>query len=1005
MMKRVFTAAGTLLALMLAGAELDKGGVTFDFKKISGAQELPEQIEPRQPRKIVIGTAPELTMVKDGKVNFEIVVPSDAAPSVKFAGKEAAELLGKAFDTELKVRKTASGKCPAIILGSPKYAAELDVDLEKLDRDGFVIRTFPGGVLIAGRDDPKKDERSLLSDHATIFGTYDFLERFAGMRFYKTGDFGTIIPKRQEWTLPAIDIYDRPDFYLRRYSDWGDAKPGDRAAAAIRLKTRLRNRWNTRHFYNCHSLRDLNYGNRFGKTHPEYFALQSNGRRVIDTHYTGTGHWDESHYCYSSKIKDEVIADIISYLKGEPAEVRGVIDRTTRKIGWFKGSFPKGGKFFSLCLPDGVKPCTCPACASETVNGTKRQLQEHYWRFFHDVAQAVKESGISGWLVVPCNYGAWRGMPTDQEIPDNVILQYFMRGEWNELNPRPRDREFAQLKAWAEKTHKKFLLWTYPGKYYGEFPGIPTATPHYAASFFNRVKPYVLGCYFESHTDCSFSDYLIRYVYGKILWNSETDVEQLMNEHTQLMFGPAATLMKEYFDSIERNWMKIASHSVDTSIGPVTKFPSEIEMWNTIYTKAERDRISALFAQAEKLTAGDPQQLERVRTLRRESWEPVLKAASKFSGQTEAIAQWGAYMPKVDKAPVIDGNPDDPVWKQAEAITLIPQKFPVEVRTTVRALRDKENFYFAFDCEESETQKCEPHELDNPDLWRDPCVEIFLSPDRKPDRCYQIIVNAAGSIADAVNKGVRDWSWNSQAEAKSVVTPGKGWTVEIKVPRNSMDPAAESGMLANFTRRYFPPKRKPCYSLWGPFYTKEHSEIEHFGTLRFRPDDRADLIRDGDFDKEPGKKHPNFLGKWFWNGEDKTFPTATEYLIKGKYSALLDSSRIGGKHGSCSVNQYLSLKPDTEYELSFFVRMEKVKPAEAKSSGFYVRVDDRSRKEMCFPHRSSAALSGSLPWTPMFFRFKTSPNDDGKKPKVAFVLRKAEGKVWIDHVRLFEVKK
>lgn len=34
-MKRLFTAAGALLALMLTGAELDKGGVTFDFKKIS----------------------------------------------------------------------------------------------------------------------------------------------------------------------------------------------------------------------------------------------------------------------------------------------------------------------------------------------------------------------------------------------------------------------------------------------------------------------------------------------------------------------------------------------------------------------------------------------------------------------------------------------------------------------------------------------------------------------------------------------------------------------------------------------------------------------------------------------------------------------------------------------------------------------------------------------------------------------------------------------------------
>ena len=71
-----------------------------------------------------------------------------------------------------------------------------------------------------------------------------------------------------------------------------------------------------------------------------------------------------------------------------------------------------------------------------------------------------------------------------------------------------------------------------------------------------------------------------------------------------------------------------------------------------------------------------------------------------------------------------------------------------------------------------------------------------------------------------------------------------------------------------------------------------------------------------------------------------------------------------------------------------------------------MRVDDFSRREQCFPNRRTAALSGSLPWTPMEFRFKTSktvlPN---RHPRLAFFLRKAKGKVWIDHVKLEEVKK
>ena len=982
----------TFSLLLLAGAVV-----------LSGAQQLPEQLEPRNPRRISVGAKPVLEMVKNGQVNFEIVVPTDAAPTAKFAGKEAAELLGKAFGTKFKILTAPSGKCPAIIIGSPKYAAQLGADVTKFDRDGFVIKTFPKGVLIVGRDDPQKTERETLADHATLFGTYDFLERFAGMRFYLPGDYGTVVPKMKNWTLPAIDIYERPDFYQRLYSDW-HGKPGSEFKGNVTRINRLRHRYQTRDIYKCHALRELNYGTRFGKTHPEYFALATNGKRIIDTEFTGSGHWDESHFCYSSKIKDEVIADAISYLKGEPASVRGVINRRTRKVGWLPMTFPEGGKFFSISPPDGVKMCTCPKCAPETVKGTKEQRRNHYWRFFRDVAQAVKDSGVYGFITVPCNYSWWGGMPPEFPLPDNLILDYSMRGPWSELTPRTRDREVAQLKAWAGKGRGRLLLWTYPGKYYGVFPGIPASTPRYSASFLKRVKPYALGCYFECYSDYYFFIYLDYYVWGKILWNPDIDVEKLLDEHHTLMFGPAAKPMKEFFDTVERNWMRMAGNTVNTNIGPITKYPSETEMWNTIYSPAERKRIDGLFAEAEKLTAKTPEYLARVKTLRREMWLPALKRTEDFSGEKRAIARWGAYMAEAEQAPVIDGKLNDPAWKKAEIITLIKKNLPVEVRSTVRTLRDKDFYYFGFECEDKGKPDTVVRPFDSHDLWRDSGVEVFLSPDKNRERCYQIMVNVSGSMADLVCvKGVNDWSWNSGAVAKSVITPGKGWTTEIRIPRSSLPKAAESGMLANMTRRYTPPKRKGVSYVWGPFYVNHNNEIDHFGTLRFKPEEETNLVKDGDFDREPDKKRPSVLGAWWRDGG--RFPVASDYLLTGKYAACLDSASFG-KGDSCSFTQRPPLKPDTEYELTFFVRMENVKPAEASSSGFYLRMDDFSRKEQCFPNRSTAALSGSCPWTPMTFRFRTSKTVlPGRKTRLSFILRKATGKVWIDHVRLAEVKK
>ncbi len=119
------------------------------------AASLPFQVEPKIPRKIEIGQTPSLKMAEMGKVLFEIVVPQTASPTAKFAGQELAEQLGKAFNTKLSVRSTASGTAPAIVVGDTALAAKLGIDLAKLDRDGFVIRTSGNQVLIIGRDDPK----------------------------------------------------------------------------------------------------------------------------------------------------------------------------------------------------------------------------------------------------------------------------------------------------------------------------------------------------------------------------------------------------------------------------------------------------------------------------------------------------------------------------------------------------------------------------------------------------------------------------------------------------------------------------------------------------------------------------------------------------------------------------------------------------------------------------------------------------------------------------------
>ena len=180
---------------------------------------------PSMPRKIVIGKKTIMNAVVNGKVNFDVTVPEKAAPAVKQAAAELCYWLGKIFGQEIKP-VAVSGKDIVIAVGDQTLARKNGIDTGSFDRDGFVIRSLGKTVLIAGRDsdryNPRKStggydvRRGMFNvERATLFGVYDFLERFTGMRFYFPVKEGVFLPEIKNWGLPEMDIYDRPDWIQR----------------------------------------------------------------------------------------------------------------------------------------------------------------------------------------------------------------------------------------------------------------------------------------------------------------------------------------------------------------------------------------------------------------------------------------------------------------------------------------------------------------------------------------------------------------------------------------------------------------------------------------------------------------------------------------------------------------------------------------------------------------------------------------------------------------------
>ena len=138
------------------------------------------------PRKYVTDEKNSVALISGGKVNFEVVTPARGTRTARFAAAELAAFLGQIAGAKIPVLNAPTGKKCAFIVGDPAAARAAGLELKKLDRDGFYIKSFKGSVIIIGNDDPKglPDRLAAWNERGTLNGVYEFLERFGGVRFY-----------------------------------------------------------------------------------------------------------------------------------------------------------------------------------------------------------------------------------------------------------------------------------------------------------------------------------------------------------------------------------------------------------------------------------------------------------------------------------------------------------------------------------------------------------------------------------------------------------------------------------------------------------------------------------------------------------------------------------------------------------------------------------------------------------------------------------------------------
>ena len=936
--------------------------------------------------------------------NLEHVVPNSLAvvvePNsnniVKFAAKELANFLSLRLGYKVPiVDKVSTSNKRFIVLGLNQLASKANITKKMFVRDSFVIKTKANLIFIAGIDDLNKDPAKTVKSHktdqyferATLFGVYDFLERFAGIRFYFAGKYGTVIPKGKILLPSNIDIYDRPDFEIRRLNmetgfygeknnykaidknsySFAGQRHSDKNLSGYRLKIQ------TLLQPNSHGLTKLDLAKRFGKSHPEYFALLKNGTRDTNSKRSHNA----NHLCFSSNVKNEVYLDAKAYLSGKPASSRNI-------TSWN----PHGqcSQIFDLQPQDGFVFCACDKC--KDVMSTPAKASDKVWEFTFDIADKLIKEKVPGLLQV-MSYFPYTKLPK-RPLPNNVLVQVAVNGPWTFPHEK---QQFEQVKAWKEKNQGKVMLWNYCGKWnLGKHHNIPHWTPKKIGEYYKNISPYIKGAYLLCDGDYYLFSALNMYVFSKVAWDNNCDVNQLMDEFYTLMFGPSKKEMAQFFNMLEDLWLKANGRLIETVTGPLIASASQYEIFEKYYTPNKLKTMQQLFAIAAKKASKNPEVLERIKFMKWNFLDRIQEVSNQYFKHNSSLQSFifNGYFEKDSKTVNFD-----------KANTLYLQRKDGKALTSstqVKAVLSNNFLHIKVIAQENEPNKVDvSKDTKKFPLWNQDNIELFLNPSCDRKNYYQIIINSLGSysISKGTITGIRKTLKaatipNFTCQVKSI-KDAKEYIITIPLKSLNLN---NQKLVCNFTRTQSKNNQKIYYT-WSPFVTRNNHDLDKYGIINFNSKEDKNLILDGNFTNKNTKN--GSFGLWRCGKINQEQKVSYNYntFVSGNRSIEITRTKLAQSFISISTN--VTLKKNQRYLLSYYIKLTDVKSL-GKNGG--VNVGLWTKKNYWFP---ASRLTGSTPWIKQSGEFILKESDSNNC-RLNLFMYQASGTVNFDNIKIEEIK-
>ncbi len=557
-----------------------------------------------------------------------LVLAESPTPSARFAAQELETALRKTLDISSVIRTDreplpASG--PVFLIGPGRYS-----QLPELPYDHFRIKRQGHTIQLAGRDDERQPlALRFMARTGTLYAVYHFMYDKLGVRMIWPGEDGIIYPRHEQLSVDELDLTDGPALPIRNAYYGNGARHGQESLEKMV-------RWGRFNGMGCSKLGGAGHassvaiGTAYYDEHPEYYALIKGVRpRPVGNRWK---------LCHSNPDLPGLFAAWgIGHQIGGPYVIED---------------------YFPVSANDSSGWCECPEClkldaGQKSAYHAEICVSGRMFTLANRTAQEVKRRG-SAKEVAMYAYAAYVDPPAEiPRLEDNIIL-FLARGiSWNTA-PAEAAKFQQLLEQWSQKTNKIVLrdyrnnscpLIIFP------YPSLAHRTIQYLNRHFSGFQGIDI-CGDDTRASALWGP--TGYVYARLLWNPQQELEPILDDFYRIGWPESHTLIRRYFEYFEQRVQSVITES-GQRFWPWKAGDDLLTARRIMNEEAFRTGYD-LLAQA-TAAAGSPEEKQRIEFLKtgldavkvdQEYYDALMRVAA-FSGSLLNIPSHPEAEPTADK--------------------------------------------------------------------------------------------------------------------------------------------------------------------------------------------------------------------------------------------------------------------------------------------------------------------------------------------------------------------